>query len=171
MHMKHLAIFAALTMSGAAIAADQPAIGHSGWDRAAMEQMRAKREARRVDDMAVLLGLRADQRPALDRFLQSMKPPRGMPGDKRDAGMSRPSSDDMTLPARLDAMQAQTDARAAMMKQGLEAARQFYAGLTPDQQRRFDALDDLRRDRGHGHHGGMGGFHRGMHGPSGVAAG
>jgi Spy/CpxP family protein refolding chaperone len=158
MMMKNgIAILAALMISGAAIAADQGTADHAHWNRADMEQMRAKREARRAEDMAVLIGLRPDQKPALDTFLQSLRPPHGGPGEMRHAGPDMPSSGDATLPARLDAMAARADQRDNALKQKIAATRQFYAGLTPEQQRRFDALDDLRRDM----HGRMGGFHRG----------
>jgi Spy/CpxP family protein refolding chaperone len=159
MMMKNgIAILAALTISGAAIAADQGAADHAHWNRADMEQMRAKREAQRAEDMAVLIGLRPDQKPALDTFLQSLRPPHGGPGEMRHASPDAPSLGDATLPARLDAMAARADRRDDALKQKIAATRQFYAGLTPEQQRRFDALDDLRRDHMHGR---MGGFHRG----------
>jgi hypothetical protein len=161
MHKMWIAIAAVVVMSGAAEAADQPDANHPGWNRAAMQEMRAKREARRADDVALLLGLRADQRPAFDRFLQSMKPPHGEPGDERGPDRQKPSSADMTTSARLDSMEASADRRDAMTKQKIAATRTFYTGLTPEQQRRFDALDRLRHDHMHGHHGGMHGFRRG----------
>jgi Spy/CpxP family protein refolding chaperone len=161
MHKTWIVIAAAVTMSGAAMAADQPDASHPGWNRAAMQEMRAKREARRADDVALLLGLRPDQRPAFDQFLQSMKPPHGGPGDERGPGRPKPSSEDMTTATRLDSMDASADRRNTMSKQKIAATRAFYTSLTPEQQRRFDALDRLRRDHRHGHRGGMRGFRRG----------
>lgn len=160
MHKTWIAIAAAVTMSGAAVAADQPDASHPGWNRAAMQEMHAKR-ARRADDIALLLGLRPDQRPAFDRFLQSMAPPHGGPGDEQGPDRPKPSSEDMTTSARLDSMEAATDRRATMAKQKIAATRAFYTSLTPEQQRRFDALDRLRHDHMHGRHGGMHGFRRG----------
>jgi len=154
-------MLAACAVSGAAVAADQPDAGRPGWNREAMQQRFAAREAKRADDMVVLLGLRPDQRAAFDRFQQAMHPPHDGQG-MRD-GMRKPGAADAAMPAKLDAMDAAIDRHSAMAKQRIAATRQFYAGLTPDQQRRFDALEDLRHDRGH--HGGRGGFHRG--GPGG----
>jgi hypothetical protein len=125
-----------------------------------MEQMHAEREARRADEMALLLGLRSDQRPAFNHFMQSMRPMRGGPDRIRDAAMRKPVAGDATLPARLDAMEASIDRHDTMAKQRIAEARQFYASLTPDQQRRFDALEDLRGDHMRGHRGGWRGFHR-----------
>jgi len=158
-----IVMLAACAVSGAAMAADQPDAGRPGWNREAMQQRFAAREAKRADDMVVLLGLRPDQRPAFDRFQQAMHPPHDGQG-MRD-GMHRPGADAAT-PAKLDAMDAAIDRHSAMAKQRIAATRQFYTSLTPDQQRRFDALEDLRHDRGHGgHRGGWGGGHRG--GPGG----
>jgi len=151
---------AACAVSGAVMAADQPVAGRPGWDRAAMEQRHAEREAKRANDMVLLLGLRPDQRPALDRFMQSMRPMHGVPDGMRDAAMRKPVAGDATLPARLDAMEASIDRHDTMAKQRIAEARQFYASLTPDQQHRFDAIEDLRRDPMHGRRGGWGGFHR-----------
>ncbi|MBA2933420.1 Spy/CpxP family protein refolding chaperone [Sphingomonas sp. CGMCC 1.13654] len=159
MNKTPIAALAAFLLSGIAIAADAPA-DHPRWNRADMEQRHAQREARRIDDMAVLLGLRPDQKPALTSYLQSLRPPHDEAGGMHRADPGRPSPADMTTPARLDAMAARADARDTMLKQKIAATRQFYASLSPEQQRRFDALDDLRRDRMHGGHGRMGGWHR-----------
>lgn len=161
MNKTWVAILATCTIGGAAIAADQPAADHARWNRADMQQMRAKREARKADDIAVLIGLRPDQRPALDHFLAAVRPPRGGPdGMHRPGGQDEASQRDTALPARLDAMAAKADQRDAMFKQKIAAMRQFYASLTPDQQHRFDALDDLRHDHMHGDHRPMRGGHR-----------
>ncbi|MDH7640940.1 Spy/CpxP family protein refolding chaperone [Sphingomonas oryzagri] len=164
MNKTWVAILAACTLGGAAIAADQPGAEHPRWNRADMEQMRAKWEARKADDMAVLIGLRADQRPALDGFLAAMRPPHRGPDGMRGPGPDGAAPGDATLPARLDAMAARADRRDAELKQKIAATRQFYASLTPDQQHRLEALDDLRHDHMHGDHGPMGGGDR-HHGP------
>jgi hypothetical protein len=158
MYQRWFAILAACTMSGTAISADAPGTNHVGWDRAAMEKRHADMEARRADDMAVLIGLRADQRPAFDHFLQSMKPTWGRPDDRDAERAPRAPVVDASFSARLDAMQASADRRNAAAKQRIDAARQFYASLTPDQQHRFDALERLRHQHGHSRHFGMGGF-------------
>ncbi len=79
----------------------------------------------RADDMALLLGLRPDQRPALDQFLGATMPPPHTDGDER-----RGPPD------------------AAMMEARMDAAQRFRAGLTSDQQMRFDALERLRHGMG-----------------------
>ncbi len=153
-------------LAAPALAADPatPARGpHAGWARPDFAKMRAQH----VDDVALLIGLRADQRPALEAFLSTIEPQHG----PRDGDM-RPPMDD-TPPAagegtlaRLDRMSAHLDRRDADAKQKIEATRKFYTSLTPDQQRRFDALDRL-------HHGAMrermghGGWDHGRGGPGG----
>lgn len=140
-----------------AIAADPAPQGaqHARWARPDFAQMRA----RHADDVALLIGLRPDQRPALDAFLATIMPPHG----ERQGGEGRPPMGDAAAPsanegtlARLDKMSAHVDRANAEAKQRIEATRKFYASLTPDQQRRFDALERL-------HHGGMH-EHMGMRG-------
>ena len=67
----------------------------------------------------------------------------------------------LTTPQRLDLMQSRQAERSAMFAKRADATRTFYAGLTPDQQKTFDA-ETMRRfgpgDRGeHGEHGEHGG--------------
>jgi len=93
----------------------------------------AQSAAGRADDMALLLGLRPDQRPALDDFLGKIAPPSG---DRHGP------PDGSWMQARMAAMQ------------------DYRATLTPDQQARFDALERLRHGMGGGRMGGrMGGGH------------
>ena len=128
-------LFAALTaatlIAGAAIAADPPAPPAQSTDP-------AQSAASRADDMALLLGLRPDQRPALDDFLGKIAPPAD--------GERHGPPDGSWMQARMAAMQ------------------DYRATLAPDQQARFDALERLRRGGmgghmggGHGHWGGHGG--------------
>jgi hypothetical protein len=167
--MRKLILFA-LTVGAAtvAIAADPapqgPSRGH--WDPAAFQQMRAKMQARRADDIALLLGLRPDQRPALDAFLATMEPPhREWDKDRAAGGAPKPPAGDESFLTGLDKMSAHIDSKDAEAKQHIEAARKFYTSLSPDQQRRFDALERLRRDHGRG------GGHHGMRGPRGGMGG
>ncbi|WP_454884796.1 Spy/CpxP family protein refolding chaperone [Sphingomonas oryzagri] len=164
MNKTWVAILAACKIGGTAIATVQPGADQPRWNRPDMEQMRAKREARKAEDMAVLIGLQADQRPALDSFLAAMRPPHDGPDGIRRPGPDDASPGDRALPARLDAMAKRADQRDSELKQTIAATRKFYAGLTPDQQHRFDALDDLRHDHMHALHGPMGGRY-GPHGP------
>jgi hypothetical protein len=67
-----------------------------------------------------------------------------------------------TLPARLDRMQKAMDARSEAMHKALPAVSQFYATLTPDQQKVADEMMSHRH--GHGMSQGMGqGMGMGMH--------
>jgi Spy/CpxP family protein refolding chaperone len=125
-------LFAALAatslIAGAAVAADPPP-PPPGMDA-------AQSAASRADDMALLLGLRPDQRPALDDFLGKIAPPAD--------GERHGPPDGSWMQARMAAMQ------------------DYRATLAPDQQARFDALERLRRGGGrmgggHGHWGGHGG--------------
>jgi Spy/CpxP family protein refolding chaperone len=162
MHKTLLAILAVTSVAATALAADAPATRAPGWNRQAFEQMRAAHAARRADDIALLIGLRPDQRPAFDSFMQTMAPPPRQ--DRfRQTGDGTPSAGDQGMLARLDAMSAGVDRHDAAAKQRIAAARQFYTSLTPDQQRRFDALDRLRHDHmdDKGMRGGMRGSHRG----------
>ena len=122
-NMVFVALAAATLVTGTVIAAD-PAAPPSppGMDP-------AQAAASRADDMALLLGLRPDQRPALDDFLGNIAPP--PPGD----GDRRGPPDGSRMQAMMDAMQS------------------YRATLTPDQQARFDAIERLRHGMG-GHMGG-----------------
>ena len=138
-----------------AIAADPApqAAQHGRWARPDFAQMRA----RHADDVALLIGLRPDQRPALDAFPATIMPPHG---DREHGEGRRPMGDMPTPPtgnegtlARLDKMSAHIDRANAEAKQRIDATRKFYAGLTPDQQRRFDALERLHHGAMHEHMG------------------
>jgi hypothetical protein len=124
--MKHslfAALAAAVLVSSTAVAADPSSPPPPpGMDP-------AQAAASRADDMALLLGLRPDQRPALDDFLGKIAPPAD--GDHHGP------PDGSWMQARMAAMQS------------------YRATLTPDQQARFDAIERLR----HGMGGRMGGGH------------
>ncbi|MBA2934713.1 hypothetical protein HZF05_11460 [Sphingomonas sp. CGMCC 1.13654] len=87
----------------------------------------AQAAAGRADDMALLLGLHPDQRPALDDFLGKLAPP---------ASDRHGPPDGSWMQQRMDAMQS------------------YRATLTPDQQARFDAIERLRHGMGGGRMGG-----------------
>lgn len=154
---------AVAAMASAAVAADAPATSRPGWNREAFQQMRAQHERQMADDIALLIGITPAQRPALDSFLQTMRPPHGPDakdhhGDATPPGTEQPQ----TMLQRLDRMSQMIDRHDEQAKQRIAAARAFYTGLTPQQQQRFDALERLR----HGPMGGPG--HRGMHGMHGM---
>lgn len=156
-----LAAIAIGTVAGAQMpSASGAPIGGEGDRAARWQEHKAEFEARRkqrADDIALLIGLRADQRPAFDALLAAMEPSHQGWGDHAGSDGKRPmgGSQDETMAAKLDHMSARIDERSAAEKARLQALRTFYASLSPDQRTRFDALDRLRRDHG-GMHGGHG---------------
>jgi protein CpxP len=102
-----------------------------------------EQHAKRLHD---ILNLRPDQDGALHTFLASMAP------EHRDhEGMKRDRPDDMgtlTTPQRLDRMAARMSEHQAQFQARASAIRQFYAALSPEQQRAFDALPPMMM-RGH----------------------
>ena len=172
---------AALCLSSVAFAQDQAAppapdgmahhgMGRQGVDR---EAWRKAREERRAHFLHDILEIRTDQEAAFQTFLTDMKPPmrdhkdwaEHKDGDHKDAAAAT-----MTTPERLDRMAAmmekRTTERQAAFQKRSEAIKRFYAVLTPEQKRAFDAL--------HGHGGmGHGGHGMGRHpgGPDGGPGG
>ncbi len=97
-------------------------------------------QRREADDMALLLQLRAAQRPALDAFLQSFAPPPAMPrGEKMREAM--PSGG---FEQHLQRMTEMTAQRGADDTRRIAAARSFYDGLDTKQRAAFEALMRLR---------------------------
>ncbi len=60
--------------------------------------------------------------------------PRGRQGRPDRAELAK-----MTTPQRLDRMQTRQAERSAMFAKRIDATRSFYAALTPEQQKTFDA--------------------------------
>lgn len=153
---------AALAISIAAHA--QPAGGHPDGPHGAppMAEMKAMHEAmmkQHMEDMKVILRLRPDQEPALAAFMAAHKPmmmdmhgPGGMPGGP---GMMQGPPKAQTTPERLDDMAKHEAAMAAERDKQRQALAKFYAALSPDQQKVFDAVQRLA----HGGPGGPGGPH------------
>lgn len=122
----------------------QPAAPHH--PPGAPAEARAHHEAMRKqhrEDLKTLLRLRPDQEAALDAFLAAGQPKR--------LERRLPAPGAMTTPQRLDEMARAEDEMAAHRKTRRDALAKFYAALSPDQQRAFDALHRLK---GHGAHGG-----------------
>ena len=119
----------------------QPMMGDYGMHggAASHHERMTKYAEKRQADLKAKLHLTAAQEPAWNSFVQAMKPPAkpvAQPLD-RDALAKLPT------PERIEKMNAQHEANfAAMqtqMKQRGEAAKQFYAQLTAEQQKVFDA--------------------------------
>lgn len=154
-----LATSAAVLLAGASVTAmargpggcDE---GHSGPHAEKMHQRMADKMAKREADLKAALKLTAAQEAAWGTFTNAMKPP-------AMGGKSRPNREEMaqlTTPQRLEKMQTMKAERDAYMAQRIEATKAFYATLTPEQQKVFDAQAHGKGGHGHGDKGG-----RGMH--------
>lgn len=152
-----LATSAALLLAGATATA--MARGPGGCDAGPegpraeqMQQRMANRMAQREAQLKTALKLTADQETAWTAFTNAMKP-------LAMAGKTRPNREDMaqlTTPQRLEKMQAMKAEHDARMTQRIEATKTFYAALTPEQQKVFDAQGPGPGGRSSGHpgHGG-----------------
>lgn len=129
--------------------ADDP---HGGPPMAEMRAMHDAMMKQHMEDMRIILRLRPDQEPALAAFLAAHQ--RGMmemhgPGG---AGMMKGPPKAMTTPERLDEMARHESAMSAERDRQRQALAKFYAALSPEQQKGFDALQRLQQ----GGHGGPG---------------
>lgn len=164
MRFVSFAMLGAIAAGTVAIAQPAPAPDRAArWEAHKAEFAAMKK--RRADDVALLIGLRADQRPAFDAMMAAMARPHREPGEGKPPMGGPAGAADESMATRLDRMSARIDEHDAAAKSRLAALRTFYAGLNPDQRLRFDALDRLRHDHGgmephgfggHGHPGGPG---------------
>lgn len=128
-------------------------------DRAKMQERRAQRLA----DFQEKLQLTRAQQPAWEAFQAAMQP------GTRHARLDHQGMEQLTTPERIDRMRAVRIQRAAQADQRGEAVKTFYAALTPDQQKTFDAQSRrMQASHGQHHHEGNGhkrhttDHHRGM---------
>jgi Spy/CpxP family protein refolding chaperone len=132
---------------------DQHMSQHRGHhDPAKMQAMMAKHQA----DLKAKLQITPAQEGAWTAFTAAMQHPAGMgmrPSDAQRAEMSQ-----LSTPERIDKMRAMRTERmaqrAAEMDKRANATKTFYATLTPEQQKVFDAAFQKRgapgEHRGHG---------------------
>jgi Spy/CpxP family protein refolding chaperone len=99
-------------------------------DPAKMQAFIAKRQAA----LKAKLAITPEQESAWQAFTASMQPPA-----RTGTRMSREDFAKLTTPERIDQMRAHRAERQAAMDQRAEATKTFYAALTPDQQKVFDA--------------------------------
>lgn len=130
---------------------------------AKFEKMRADHQAKLHDKLKIT----ASQEAAWKLFLDKTKPAPFNPA-------ARPSKEEfakLTTPQRLDQKLEFMRKRESFAEQRVAATKEFYAVLSPEQQKTFDAefarmerhrFERMHRD--HGDHGGRGGDHRGPHG-------
>ena len=170
-----LCLAAALTCTGAGVwaqapmtsAAPAPAASESGasgghgmmgrHDPAKMQAWMAKRQAALKEKLKITPA----QEPEWTRFTAAMQPPAGGWG-QRLTPEQRAEIDKLTTPERIDKMRAMrtqrmADRTAAMDSRGA-ATKVFYAALSPEQQKAFDAEHRSMAQ----HHGGDR-YHGGMH--------
>ena len=138
-----------------------------------MKQHREERRAEHAKVMHDALNVRPDQEAAFQAMIASMD---GGPGEHMHHGMGHdgmagggdhrlraaPMRAGRRPPERLDRMEKRMAERTEAFQRHAQAVKAFYAVLSPEQQRTFDALMKIR---GHGGGHGMGGRHHGMGGP------
>lgn len=135
---------------------------------AEMQQRRAVRHAQHMERLKAELKITSAQEPAWNAYVaRTAHEPRQRMGAAEDWSQ-------LTTPQRMEKMQALHNERSAEMAKRIDATKSFYAQLTPEQQKTFDAQSHgFRRagmkgehrmggKDGHGRHGGQG--HRGMGG-------
>lgn len=149
------ALAVAVLAAPAAFAQPMPP-GHEGMNpEQMMARMKARHEAmekQRLEDLRTVLRLRPDQEPALAAFVAAHRPPPGGPMGGPMAGMMGHGDGDdaLTTPQRLERQAKREAAMDAQRAKRREALTKFYAALSPDQQKVFDALQRLQRPRGPG---------------------
>jgi murein L,D-transpeptidase YcbB/YkuD len=139
---------------------------------AEMQKNQGERHAARMAQLKTELKITAAQEPAWNAFVARTAHTPRKPAATEDWSK-------LTTPQRLDKMQALHAERSAEMTQRVEATKSFYAALTPDQQKSFDAQRGLQRAGMKGEHrmggqkghGGERGGHRGMGGGMGCEGG
>ncbi len=129
-----------------------------GTDGGSAPPAEAATPAEQSDRLRRALSLSPAQEGALQAFVAAMAP---RPGEadppRRESGRHGP----MTTPERLDRLLARMDQVRARLSDRVAATKTFYAQLTADQQRAFDAMPaqrgDPRRGAGGGRRGGRSG--------------
>jgi Spy/CpxP family protein refolding chaperone len=152
------AVLAGLIAGGGILAASAYAVSADKADdkprcEAGQMQQGEGWEARRAAHLAALkakLKLTAGQEPAWNTFAEVSRPG-PHPGIDRRA--MRDDFEKLSTPERLDRMQAMAEVRRARMAERAAAIKAFYAQLTPEQQKVFDAeaLPESRRGHHHRH--------------------
>lgn len=153
---KPMLVAALLATAGVAAIAQNPPPGapgghgpmHHRMDPAKMKEMMAKRQA----DLKAKLNLSAGQESAWNQFIAAMQPP----ADRMNPEARKKMRDEwqaLTTPQRIDRMNEMKAKRDAEMARRGDATKTFYAALTPEQQKVFDAST---LHRGGGRHGGPG---------------
>lgn len=152
------------SMPAAAGASAQQAQKPGDW-----QERRQAHMAQRTNALKAQLKLTPEQEPAWTAFMAAMQPA------ERTARLDRLDRNEMeklTTPERIDRMRALRAQHAAEADRRGEAAKTFYAALTPEQQKTFDAQAQRMHGKAgyRGHHGdGAHGY--GEHGRHGMMRG
>ncbi len=112
-----------------------------------------------------LLNIHPDQEAAFQAFIASMHHDRDHDGAKPPGGPGEMAH--LTTPERLDRMEARMAEHQSRMQAHIQAVKTFYAALTPEQQKAFDALPMVGFGHRGGHPGGWGGGRHGHWGGQG----
>lgn len=132
---------------------DGGAAGKPGCEARHGQKADAKGGERRAAHLAALkekLKLAPEQETAWNAFASASQAGRHRMGGDRQA--MRAELETLSTPQRLDRMLAMSDVRRARMAERAEATKAFYAQLTAEQQKVFDAEAMPQRHRGHHAH-------------------
>ena len=135
---------------------------HGPRDPAKMAEFRARMEqrmAQRMGELKQKLQITPSQENAWNAWTSAIKPAARQHGQHNEWAQ-------LTTPERIDRMRAIRAERNAAMDQRMDATKNFYSALNPEQRKVFDT-EGLRFMAGkHRHHGGHGGHgeHGGQHG-------
>lgn len=164
---KHLLIASLLATFGLAAVAQTPAtpagppqggpmMGRMAQgDPAKFQAQRAERHAARMTALKTKLQITSAQESGWTAFAAAMQPPARTIAQRDQI---RAEMEKLTTPERIDKMQALKAQRDAEMTQRGDATKTFYAALTPEQKKVFDA-EALRMGpfgKSGGRQGGMG---------------
>lgn len=162
---KHVLIaLAALSLGGAAFAAEQQAPAQPGqhhqWSQQERDAHRARMEEHmkeRAQKLHDALQLSGSQEQAWNSFAASMQPAHARKHRGEWRGMAR-----LPAPERMRKMIEMSKQRTAMMESRLAALDSFYSVLTPQQKKVFDEQTSHGMGgHGFGHHGERGEHHEG----------
>jgi periplasmic protein CpxP/Spy len=153
---------AALLASAPAWAQTSPTPPKDAAHHGHMHQRHGEHMAERQAKLKAALKLTAAQEAAWTAYTAAHQPPANAA-----ARPDRAEWEKLTTPQRLDKMAAMKTERDAHMARAMDATRSFYAALTPEQQKVFDAQAPMGRMGGMGmeragHHGGRPMDHGGM---------
>ena len=130
---------------------------HGQRDPAKMAEFRARMEQRMAERLGQLkqkLQITPAQEGAWNAWTSAMRPAARQHAQHNEWAQ-------LTTPERIDRMRAMRAERSAAMDQRMDATKNFYSALNPEQRKTFDAVGLRFLGGKHRHHGGE---HGGQHG-------